>query len=285
MNTSLKDKVVVVTGSTRGLGFAIAGQLLERGARVVISGRSQDTLERAIETLRGHGQVSGWTCDVRDEKQVYALARNVVEAFGRIDIWINNAGYSAAAAMVLDLPPAEAIDMFLANDMGTLYGSQAALHFMLPRAEGTLVNLYGAGSNGRPSSPTGLYAATKAWVTSFTRTLAIEIKGSGVRLVGFSPGMLLTEMLTNPTVVGERAKQRMERYAFVLRFLGKSPQGAARKLVEALAGSNKEFLELRLFKPWTPFLGLARVAWENLTHSGVMPEYQLHFEDAYNPEI
>lgn len=285
MKTSLNEKIAVVTGSTRGLGFAIAEELLKAGATVIISGRSQDPLQNAVESLRAHGRVSGMLCDVREEKQVYALARNTVKEFGRLDIWINNAGYSSAASMLLDLPPDQAIDMFLANDMGTLYGTQAALHFMLPRQEGTLVNLYGAGSNGKPSSPTGLYAATKAWVTSFTRTLSVEIKGSGVRLVGFSPGMLLTEMLTNPTVIGDGAQKRMERYAFVLRFLGKSPKQAAQKLVAALEDNKKEFLELRLFKPWTPFIGLVRVAWENLTKTAKTPEFQLHFEDAYRPEI
>ena len=224
MTVSLKDKVTVITGSTRGFGYAIAEEMLQSGADVVITGRKDDALQQAIKSLSIHGQVTGWLCDVRDEKQVYALARNIFEKYGRIDIWINNAGYSSAAGMVLDIPPQQAIDMFLANDMGTLYGTQAALHFMLPRREGTLVNIYGAGSNGKASSPTGLYAASKAWVTSFTRTLAVEIKGSGVQLVAFSPGMMLTDMLTSPTVIGEKAKEKMKNFGFVLRFLGKSPQ-------------------------------------------------------------
>ena len=63
--------------------------------------------------------------------------------------------------MVLDIPPQQAIDMFLANDMGTLYGTQAALHFMLPLKQGTLVNIYGAGSNGKASSPTGFMLRPK----------------------------------------------------------------------------------------------------------------------------
>jgi NAD(P)-dependent dehydrogenase (short-subunit alcohol dehydrogenase family) len=285
MNTAIEGKIAVVTGSTRGLGYAIAEALLGAGATVVLSGRSAEAVQRAIESLGSRGQVRGWTCDVREEKAVYALARKTVDEFGRIDIWINNAGYSSAAAMVLDLPPAQAVDMFLTNDMGTLYGAQAALHFMRPRREGTIVNLYGAGWDGKARSPTGLYAATKAWVSSFTRTLAVESKGSGVRLVGFSPGMLLTDMLTDPTVIGEGARARMQRYDFVLRLLGKPPEGAARELVKSLARNRREFREVRLFKPWTPFLSLARIAWENLTGRGRRPEYQLHFEDAYKPEI
>src|SRR5512138_1839360 len=223
MKTILKDKIVVITGSTRGFGYAITEAMLQVGANVVISGRSEEAIQKAIASLKAYGNVTGHVCDVRGEKQVYELARFAMKTFGRIDIWINNAGYSAAAGLMLETNPRQAIDMFLANDMGTVYGSQAALHFMTPRREGMLVNIYGNGSFLRPASPTGLYGATKAWLTSFTRSLAQEIKGSGIRLVGFSPGMMLTDMLTNPTVIGEHGKARMQRYSFVLRMLGGDP--------------------------------------------------------------
>ena len=281
----LKDKIIVITGSTRGFGYSIAQEMLKAAATVVISGRSEEALQRAIESLATGGQVTGWTCDVREEKQVYALARQTVEKFGRIDVWINNAGYSAGSGVLLDIPPQQVIDMFLSNDMGTLYGTQAALHFMLPRKAGTLVNIYGAGSNGKAASPMGMYATTKMWITSFTRTLAIEIKGSGVKLLAFSPGMMLTDMLANPTVVGQRGKEKMKNFGFVLRFLVKPPSEAAKLLVDTISNNRKEFAEVHSMKPWTPMLGLLRVAWENITKTGKTPEYTLHYEEAYKPEI
>ena len=277
----MKNKIIVITGSTRGFGYFIAEAMLKAGATVVISGRSEEALRGAIKSLESLGPLTGLVCDVREEQQVYALARQTVEQFGRIDIWINNAGYSASAGMILDTPPAQAIDMFLANDMGTLYGAQAALHFMLERKEGTLVNLYGNGSFLRPASPTGLYGATKAWLTSFTRSLAKEIKGSGLKIVAFSPGMMLTDMLTAPTVIGERGRKMMKNYAFVLRFLATSPQIAAEKLVAVIESNQKEFIEYRMLKPWSPYLGLLRVAWENLTKTGKTPEFELHYQEAY----
>lgn len=281
----MKDKVVVITGSTRGFGYAIAEAMLKAGATVIISGRAQDALEKALQSLRSLGNVKGMLCDVREEQQVYAMAQRVVEEHERIDVWVNNAGYSASAGMMLDLPPAQAIDMFLTNDMGALYGTQAALHFMLPRREGTLVNIYGNGSFLRPASPTGLYGATKAWVTSFTRTLAQELKGSGVTAIGFSPGMLLTDMLISPTIVGERGREMMKNYGFVLRMLGGQPQVAAAKLVEAMRSNQKEFAEYRLFKPWSVPLALLRIAWENITKTGNTPEFELHYEPGYKPKI
>ena len=277
----MKNKIIVITGSTRGFGYFIAEAMLKAGATVVISGRSEEALRGAIKSLESLGPLTGLVCDVREEQQVYALARQTVEQFGRIDIWINNAGYSASAGMILDTPPAQAIDIYLANDMGTLYGAHAALHFMLQRKEGTLDNLYGNGSFLRPASPTGLYGATKAWLTSFTRSLAKEIKGSGVKIVAFSPGMMLSDMLTAPTVIGERGRKMMKNYAFVLRFLATSPQIAAEKLVAVIESNQKEFIEYRMLKPWSPYLGLLRVAWENLTKTGKTPEFELHYQEAY----
>jgi len=281
----IKDKVVVITGSTRGFGYEIASEMLKAGAVVVVSGRSQKTVDSTVHSLKETGRVDGFACDVRDEKQVYALARQVVEKYGNIDIWVNNAGYSAGSGVVLDIHPNQIIDMFLSNDMGTYYGTQAALHYMMPRKEGTLVNVYGAGSNGKSASPMGMYATTKIWITSFTRTLATEVKGSGIKILAFSPGMMSTDMLVNPTIIGERGREKMKNFGFVLRFLVKPPQYAAKLLVHTVQTNRKEFAEINVMKPWTPMLGLLRVAWENITKTGKEPEFTLHYEEAYKPEI
>jgi len=282
---AIKDKVVVVTGSTRGFGFAIAESMLEAGATVAITGRSQKVVESTLTKLQPKGRVSGFVLDVREENQVYKLVDDVIQEFGRIDIWVNNAGYSNAAGMMLEMDPQDALDMFMSNDFGVLQCTQAIMRYMLPRKQGLLVNIYGNGSFLRPASPTGLYGATKAWVTSFTRTLAVELKGSGVQILGFSPGMMTTDMLTNPVVVGEHGKEMLKNFGFVLRFLGKPAKYAARKLVKAVANQSKEFVEVKLFKPWTPLLGLMRVGWENLTKTGKTPEFELRYQEVYQPKF
>jgi NAD(P)-dependent dehydrogenase (short-subunit alcohol dehydrogenase family) len=219
----LKNKVVVVTGSSRGFGFAIAESLLEAGATVAVTGRSQQAVDHSLTSLQSKGRVSGFVMDVREEEQVYKLVDDVIKEFGYIDIWVNNAGYSNAAGMMLDMNPQDAVEMFLSNNLGVLQCTQAIMRYMQPRKQGLLVNIYGQGSFLRPASPTGLYGTTKAWLTSFTRTLATETKGSGVQILGFSPGMMTTDMLTNPTVVGERGRDMMKNFGFVLRFLSWSP--------------------------------------------------------------
>jgi NAD(P)-dependent dehydrogenase (short-subunit alcohol dehydrogenase family) len=282
---AIKDKVVVITGSTRGFGYAIAESMAEAGAIVAITGRSQEAVERALNGLQPKGRVSGFVMDVREEEQVYKLVEDVVQEFGRIDIWVNNAGYSNAAGMMLDMNPQDALDMFLSNDLGVLQCTQAIMHYMLPHKQGLLVNIYGNGSFLRPASPTGLYGATKAWMTSFTRSLATELKGSGVQILGFSPGMMTTDMLTSPTVIGERGREMMKNFGFVLRFLGQPAKYAADELVKTVSNNRKEFSEIKLFKPWTPLLGLIRVGWENLTKTGKMPEFELHYQEAYQPKF
>jgi len=105
MTKQLKDKFVVITGSTRGFGYAVVKVLLKRGANVIVTGRNEESPHSAINSLHGFGSVNGKQLDVRNEAQVHNVVQNVVEKFGRIDIWINNAGYSSAAGMMLDINP------------------------------------------------------------------------------------------------------------------------------------------------------------------------------------
>lgn len=278
---NLQNKVIVITGSTRGFGLATAQACLEEGAIVVITGRSSDVVERVLNGMQAEGRTAGYVVDVRDEAQVHHLAAQVIQKFGHFDIWINNAGYSSAAGMVLDMDPREALDMFMANDLGAMYGTQAAMKHFLARKAGMLVNIYGNGSFLRPATPTALYGTTKAWLTSFTRSLAKETSGSGVQILGFSPGMMMTDMLTSPRVVGEKAREQLKNFGFVLRFLGQPAEVPARKLTKVIASQRKEFAEFQMFKPWTPLLGLLRVGWENLTKTGKTPQFALKHEPAY----
>ena len=277
----LEGKVVVVTGSTRGFGLAAAESMLEAGASVAITGRSQEALQKALDLVKAKGRVKGFLLDVREEKQIYELVRDVLKEFGRIDIWVNNAGYSNAGGRMLDMDPRDALELFVTNDLGMFHCTQAVMQTMLPRRQGLLVNIYGNGSFLRPATPTGLYGASKAWITSFTRSLAKEVRGSGVQVLGFSPGMLLTDMLTNPAVVGESGREMMKNFGFVLRFLAKPPKSAADALVKAVTGQRGEFAEVRMFKPWTPLMGLIRVGWENLTLTGKTPVFELRYQEAY----
>ena len=273
----LNNKVIVITGSTRGFGYNIAGEMLKHGAWVVVSGRSQTAVDATTDALQAEGRVRGAACDVTSEDQVYALAESVIQNEGQIDIWINNAGYSSAAGRLVDMNPQEGLEMFQANSLGTMYGTQAAYK----HGAKMLVNMYGAGSNGKASSPMGLYATTKAWVTSFTRTLAKEMAEDDMQIVGFNPGMMMTDMLTRPTAVGEAGAEMMKNYGFVLRFLARTPEESAADLVRVISQTKKPFTEYRVIKPWTPLLGLLRVFWENITKTGKTPQFEIEMKERY----
>ena len=107
MADELKGKIAVITGGSRGLGYAIAQAYNAAGAAVVIAGRSQSTLDKAVGgLLNGGGRASGLAVDVGSHEQVEALAEHAVRTFGRIDIWVNNAGMGAPYGPTMQVPPA-----------------------------------------------------------------------------------------------------------------------------------------------------------------------------------
>ena len=243
--SELHEKVAVITGSTRGFGYATAKELLKAGANVVISGRFQETVDKTVESLSSYGNVRGTVCDVMIPEQVYSLGRFSISEFGRIDIWINNAGYTPNAGSITDFSPDEVLKTIKTNCLGVYNGTQTAMFYMEKRNKGTLVNIYGRGSNLQASSPSGLYASTKAWVTEFTRTLAQENKGSGIHIIAFSPGMMLTDMLDIQAVVGDKVKESMKSMPMVLKALGTPPSIPAAELVNLISTNHKEFIEYR----------------------------------------
>ncbi|MCB2178370.1 SDR family oxidoreductase [bacterium] len=258
---NLKNKVVVITGSTRGFGRAIAEGMLAAGARVVVSGRKQTVVDAVVAELDRGKQVLGQACDVSVADQVYALAQFAIQEFGQIDIWINNAGITPMAGGILDFAPEVAEQTFRVNCVGTLNGTQAAIHVMKPLRRGTIVNLYGRGSDLNPATPSGLYGATKAWITSFTRTMAKEYGDLGVQFVGFSPGMMLTDMLDVQEVVGEQVAETMKNFPMVLEALGSPPEVPARELVHLLETNEKPFVEYKFMRGMRLIKMMAKFAW------------------------
>ena len=258
---NLKNKVVVITGSTRGFGHAIAEEMLAVGARVVISGRKQTVVDNVVAELDKGKQVSGHACDVSVAEEVYALARHAIQTYGQIDVWVNNAGITPTAGGILDFAPEVAEQTFKVNCVGTINGTQAALHYMKKVGRGTIVSLYGRGSDLRAATPSGLYGATKAWITSFTRTMAAEYDDLGVQFVGFSPGMMFTDMLDVHEVIGEQVAGTMKNFPMALKALGSPPEVPARELVRLLEKNEKPFVEYKFMSGLRLMKMMAKFAW------------------------
>jgi NAD(P)-dependent dehydrogenase (short-subunit alcohol dehydrogenase family) len=194
------NQVAIITGSSRGFGYAMAVEFARAGARVVVSSRDADAVKRAVDSLPNPVNALGVVCDVRDLAQVYALADAAVQKFGQIDIWINNAGLSHPYTKMVEVKPEHWHTSFDTNFYGTYHGCRVALEKMLPRGRGHIINVLGMGAD-RPAPNQSGYGASKAAVARLTQTLAQEYAGTGVSINAVLPGMMWTDMLFNAEVM------------------------------------------------------------------------------------
>lgn len=191
------SKVIVITGSTKGIGYGLAEEFLKRGHNVVVSGRNKERLDKAVSALAAqHKNVAGYLCDVTkydDNEKLFAFAK---EKFGRVDIWINNAGVAHPMTNVWDLPLDVIQDSVNANVYGSIYGSRVAIKGMLEQGGGWIYNLEGFGSSGRTMAGLSVYGMTKAAAAFFGKSLAKEVANTSVKVATIQPGMVITDMVT-----------------------------------------------------------------------------------------
>jgi glucose 1-dehydrogenase len=227
---SLTGKVAVITGGTRGLGVAIARAYAKEGAAVVVASRTQSSVDRAVDGLRADGaRAAGIVCDVGDVGQVHALAQHAVDRFGRLDIWVNNAGLSAPYGPTLEVPPEQFLRVIQTNILGTYYGSLVAMQHFVAQGSGKLINLLGRGDK-QPTANQNGYASSKAWIRSFTLALAQEYKKTNVGVYAFNPGLVLTELLSDLEVIAGH-EEEVQPLKFVMRLWANPPEIPAQKAV------------------------------------------------------
>jgi NAD(P)-dependent dehydrogenase (short-subunit alcohol dehydrogenase family) len=227
----LDNKVIVITGSTRGFGLAAARACGREGAAVVLSSRKSEAVDVALADLRASGVAAdGVACDVADLGQVEALGAFAISKFGRFDVWMNNAGWAAPYGPAMHIEPATFLRTVNTNIVGTYHGSLVALTAFLQAGKGKLLNVLGRGSDGRTSPMQTAYAASKAWVRSFTASLAEDYKDTGVGIYGINPGMMTTDFLTDVTAVSGYEK-RLNVMPTIMRMWAKPPEAPAEKVV------------------------------------------------------
>ena len=266
--SALHGRSAVVTGCTRGFGRVLAGMLVDRGVRLVVSGPwPQESLAVADELRSRGGEVVVAPGDVTDAGQVEGLAQVAVDTFGSLDLWVNNAAAATPVGLAFDLSPETFQRSIDVNVRGTYLGARAAAGRMLPARRGVIVNMLGRGDDVRPTPHTSPYGASKAWVRAFTRTLQAEYQDSGVHVVGFNPGMMLTDMLLAPQVVGEPGAAAMKPYATITRIFADPPEVAASRLVEALARATPP-KSVRLLGPTGAAKHALRAAARGVTRRG-----------------
>ena len=196
--TRQSSRVVVVTGSTRGIGYGLAWEFLKAGCKVVVCGRSQESTDQAVAKLaRAYApeRVCGWPCNVRSYVQAQTLWVRACQRFGHVDIWINNAGLGTGQRDLWTHPEEEMAAVVDTNITGTLYGAKVAISGMLEQGFGAVYNMEGLGSDGRRVKGLTLYGTTKRAVRYLTDGLVSETKGTPVLVGRLSPGMVTTDFL------------------------------------------------------------------------------------------
>ncbi len=197
MGDRLSGRVVLVTGSSRGIGAEIAARAASEGARVAIHyHRSADGAGRTLDRVRAAGSDGAtFAADLADGAAAEGLVNEVLGTFGQLDGLVNNAGLTQVGPF-LEIDPAT-WDAVLATDLSAAFHTaRAALPTMLARGSGSIVNI--ASRLGQMGiTETAAYSAAKAGLIGLTRSLAVELGPRGIRVNAVAPGMIETEMVTD----------------------------------------------------------------------------------------
>lgn len=194
-----QDKVAIITGGSGGIGLAVARRLASEGARLVLVGRDEEKLARAVDMVKESGSPGAWGCvyDVAVEEQVAAAIANTLVRYGRLDIVINNAGLMEFKPLV-ELTGDDWLRALNVDLLGAFYFIKYAFLHMQPG--GSVVNV--SSIHAVATSPlVAPYAAAKAALNSLTRSAALEGQPLGIRVNAVLPGAIDTPMLwDNPNV-------------------------------------------------------------------------------------
>ena len=192
MQQNFTDQVVLITGGSRGIGYATAETFLAQGAKVAICAENEIRLTNALSQLETLGDVAGWRADVSDHLAVEDLIRRTLERFGRIDVLVNNAARLAVGNFA-EQDIASIDEVIDVNIKGTLYATRAVLPHMLERGSGCVINISSSlGTFGL--ARVAAYCASKFALVGFTQALNHEVKDAGIRVYGMTLSMSATDM-------------------------------------------------------------------------------------------
>ncbi len=214
---SLSGKRAVVTGSTRGIGFAVARSLVREGAGVMVTSRNGAAVEEAVASLRGlsDGPVLGQACDVRDPEQVRALIGSCVSQLGGIDILVNNAAASRALKHVDEMTVEEWRTTISTNLDGVFYSCHFAVPEMKKGGGGFIINISSlAGKNAFPGG--SAYNASKFALTGFSEALMEEVRHHDIRVAYVMPGSVDTRSASSTDEAAASWKMASEDVAEVV---------------------------------------------------------------------
>lgn len=198
----LKDKVAIVTGASKGIGYAISDLFAQEGCRVIMIARNRETLQKSVDTINGAGYPGGAVAlpgDVVDESLSQRAFELALSKFGRVDIVINNAGLGET--VTIDTTSTEHWDTFMNLNLRSafFFCREAGKHFA-KTGEGVVINI--SSINGVKPGSGVTYCTAKGALNTMTRNMAVRFAGTRVRVNAISPGMTDTEQTLNPNAGG-----------------------------------------------------------------------------------
>ena len=206
-------KTVVITGSTRGIGFGLACCFLERGFNVVLNGSSPESTRKAMEQLQGYREhLTAVSADISSKEGIIQLYDEAVSHFGRVDIWINNAGIGHEMCNAWEVDSNELNQALRVNIDGVVSGTIIPFQRMKEQGGGKIFNMEGLGSDGFMLDGMTIYGTTKSALTYLTRSFAHEARGTAVQIGTISPGMVVTDMLRRTVSDGSPESRKKQQF-------------------------------------------------------------------------
>lgn len=261
INSSFTGKVVVVTGSSRGLGLAVAARFVRAGAHIATCGRDLIALSKSWPVLGfnpdGKQRLFTSAIDISKQDKAQQFINGIIEEFGRIDVLICNAGIYGPIGQLENNSLNEWIRTIEINLFGTVMCCQAVVPIMRRQNTGKIITISGGGAT-KPMPNFSAYAASKAAVVRFTETLAAELKDTGIDVNSVSPGALNTRLLDQILDAGPyQVGQHMYTQSVDQKLHGGTPIECAVDLIEWLASPESNGITGRLLSAvWDDYRAL-----------------------------
>lgn len=195
MDLRLKDKVVMITGSTGGVGEALTKAFAAEGAKLAISSTKQEKLDKLVPTLNIDSKnLLTFVVDVTNEEQLSDMVSKTVEHFGRLDVLVNNAGYEGKSLSLDEQTRENVMDVYNVNVFGPMYSMKYALRQMKAQKSGAIVNISSQGSV-TGAATMSAYVSSKHAVHGISKCAALEVAELGIHINCIGPGPINTPMM------------------------------------------------------------------------------------------
>lgn len=243
-------KTAVITGGTRGIGAGLVTDFLRMGWNVAYSGTKESSIEKSLQSLSAKYRKESYAafrCEITNKNDLDDLWKGAIKKFGRVDIWVNNAGIAYEQTLFYKIPPEVFIKIIDTNVNGLMLATHVAYNRMLAQGFGAIYNMEGLGSDGRTISGMTPYGTSKRAVRYFTDAFAKEINKGPVIVGTISPGMVLTDLTLEPLRKDRDSNKQLFR---IYNILANDPVTVTPFLVRKMTENKKNGAKISWLSSW-----------------------------------